>query len=88
MRTEEVEISKSHFQSVSGIVGTNGVYYTGRGYLDAGVDVKSDDCIRARGKQYWVNSVQLHQSPIGTPAPYISLELRETEERQCSTNQI
>ena len=70
-----------HLQQVAGTMGSNGVYYTGKAYFDAGVSVAEDDRITAHGKTFWVNSVQLHVSPYCEPS-YISCELRETEERR------
>lgn len=77
-----VEINKSHFQQVAGTVGANGVYYTARGYLEPWVNITDDDIIEVRNKRFWVNSVQLHCSPLNSEESYLSVELRETAERQ------
>lgn len=77
--------ARTHVQSVAGGVGTNGVIYTAKAYFNPETNIADDDVIRVRGKQFWVNSAEHHVSPTGNPKPYISVLLRETEERKVVT---
>lgn len=85
MSVYQVE-APTHVQSSVGSVGATGVIYTAKAYFNPDTNISDDDVIRVRGKQYWVNSAELHVSPTGNPLPYISVLLRETEERQVITH--
>lgn len=83
---ETVSGVKMHMQEVSETIGQNGAFYSAKLYLNAGTDILADDCVQARNRKYWVNSALNHVSPIGTPMPFMTVLLRETEERKVNSN--